>query len=66
MIGWILVLIRRFIPSNPNKYIVISQNSISKNTLKLFFVCELCSVEKQRIRKNSPNQVLFLYRQGLE
>ena len=51
MIGWILILTSRFIPNNFKKLIIKYHNSSIKNTLKLCFVCELCSVEKQIIDK---------------
>ena len=49
MMGWILVLTRRFIPNHSKKCIMKYQNSSSMNTLKLCFVCELCYVDKHQI-----------------
>ena len=43
----ILVLSRRFIPNNTNKWFMKFQNRISKNPLKFCFVCDFCFVYKQ-------------------
>ena len=51
MMGWILVLTRRFIPNHSKKCFMKFHNRRSNNMLKLCFVCELCSVNKQKIEK---------------
>ena len=67
MMGWILVLIRRFIPNNTKKCFVKYQNRIIKNPLQIHAVCELCLWGKiDHQQKKSLSQVLFLYYQGLE
>ena len=51
MMGCILILTWRFIPNHFKKWSMKYQNTSSKNTLKPCFVCDVCSVEKQRINK---------------
>ena len=63
MIGLIHVLTRRFITNNYKIGILKSHNSISKNMLKLCFVCELCSVRKtanQQFRFYQINFCLYI------
>ena len=48
LVGLIHVLTSPFILNSSKKYIMKSHNSSSKNMLQLYFVCELCSVGKQK------------------
>ena len=60
MMGLILVLTRRFITHNSKKDIMKSHKSSSKNTLILYFLCELCSVGKHQMNKQI-NQIMFCF-----
>ena len=51
IMGLILVVTSPFISNHSKKCIMKSQNSSSKNMLKVCFVCELCSVDTQQINK---------------
>ena len=51
IMGWILVLTRRFIPHNTKNRFFKSENISSKNPLKLLFACDFCFVDIQRFDK---------------
>ena len=60
MMGMILILTRQFILNNSKKCIMKSQNSSSKNTIKICLVCELHSVEKHNIDRQI-HQISFCF-----
>ena len=60
MMGLIHVLTRQFISNNFTKDITKYKSSSKNNTLKVCFVHELVSVEKQQINKQN-HQISFYY-----
>ena len=58
---WILVLTRRFIPNNTNKFVMKYQNTNSKNPLQLHVMHDPWFFEKYIINKQFIILQLYLY-----
>ena len=65
IMGWIILLTRRFIFNNTNKCEMKSQYISRKDPLKLIFCVSCILLTNRESTKHSPNQDIFFYCQGL-